>query len=428
MSTILGNPITLGGGGADLNIDFGSTPPTDTSKLWVPLTNKPTRVTNSYSLIVEDFHQTKIDIYGHSVYPPIYSSICKYGNGYYIFGGGKDAYNSLTSSTARKIYYVDKSTGEGSYLSQTLPLMSGCSSCYIKNNYIYIFGCNSNQATYNPGGDQNIVRFNPADNTSEIVYRGSTSSASTSAGGGWCYCKIVEIDSDRILLCPSAMGTYTDLYEYSFSKNSVTKYKNSEILYQAKWLARDENSIYGNQYQGGHKKFNFITHQYHDYSFAYDSAINRQSPIWYIGGESYNVYQNNVRKFNVSSASFSNVASIPYSYSTNEVVSAYAQGNTMCWYPTAGSDIIYEIEAKQHLDKGTLYINCDFGQKEVLFVNDKNNKVYINPMSVYLGDNDSIAQKVDAYLYDIGSSTWKTLDGVSYTNDMIAALNIMGVS
>ena len=224
------------------------------------------------------------------------------------------------------------------------------------------------------------------------------------------------------------MGTYTNLYEYSFSKNSVTKYKNSEILYQAKWLARDENSIYGNQYQGGHKKFNFITHQYHDCSFAYDSTINRQSPIWYIGGESYNVYQNNVRKFNVSSASFSNVASIPYSYSTNEVVSAYAQGNTMCWYPTAGSDIIYEIEAKQHLDKGTLYINCDFGQKEVLFVNDKNNKVYINPMSVYLGDNDSIAQKVDAYLYDIGSSIWKTLDGVSYTNDMIAALNIMGVN
>ena len=31
--SILGNPITLGGGGADLNIDFGSTPPADTSML-----------------------------------------------------------------------------------------------------------------------------------------------------------------------------------------------------------------------------------------------------------------------------------------------------------------------------------------------------------------------------------------------------------
>ena len=69
--SILGNPITLGGGGVDLNIDFGSTPPVDTSKLWVPLANKPIRITNSYSLIVEDFHQTKTSIYGHSVYTPI---------------------------------------------------------------------------------------------------------------------------------------------------------------------------------------------------------------------------------------------------------------------------------------------------------------------------------------------------------------------
>ncbi len=427
--SILGNPITLGGGGVDLNIDFGSTPPVDTSKLWVPLANKPIRITNSYSLIVEDFHQTKTSIYGHSVYPPIYSSICKYGNGYYVFGGGKRVGdNGLSAATARKIYYIDKSTGEGSYLSQTLPLMSGCSSCYVKNNYIYIFGCNSNEVSYNPGGDQNIVRFNPTDNTSEIVYRGSTSSTSSSAGGGWCYCKIVEIDSDRILLCPAGMGTYTDLFEYSFSKNTVTKYANNSILYQAKWLARDENSIYGNQYQGNSKKFNFITHQYHDYSLAYDASINLQSPIWYINGESYNVYQNNVRKFNVSSASFSNVVSIPYGYSTNNVVSAYAQGNTMCWYPTAGSDVVYEIEAKQRLDKGTLYINCDFGQKEVLFVNDKNNEVYINPMSVYLGDNDSIAQKVDAYLYDTTTNKWTKLDGSSTYQDMLNALNIMGVN
>ena len=41
--SILGNPITLGGGGADLNIDFGSTPPADTSKLWVPLATKPNK-------------------------------------------------------------------------------------------------------------------------------------------------------------------------------------------------------------------------------------------------------------------------------------------------------------------------------------------------------------------------------------------------
>ena len=33
-----------GSGGASLNIDFGTTPPSDTSKLWVPLGSKPSAV------------------------------------------------------------------------------------------------------------------------------------------------------------------------------------------------------------------------------------------------------------------------------------------------------------------------------------------------------------------------------------------------
>ena len=32
------------GGGVKLNIDYGSTPPTDTTKLWVPLEKKPDAV------------------------------------------------------------------------------------------------------------------------------------------------------------------------------------------------------------------------------------------------------------------------------------------------------------------------------------------------------------------------------------------------
>lgn len=41
MSVIYGNPIITNGGGTKLNIDYGATPPTDTTKLWVPLAKKP---------------------------------------------------------------------------------------------------------------------------------------------------------------------------------------------------------------------------------------------------------------------------------------------------------------------------------------------------------------------------------------------------
>lgn len=44
MSVIYGNPIITNWGGVKLNIDYGSTPPSDTSKLWVPLSGKPDKV------------------------------------------------------------------------------------------------------------------------------------------------------------------------------------------------------------------------------------------------------------------------------------------------------------------------------------------------------------------------------------------------
>ena len=48
MGTIMGNGVTIRGGsrankGAQLNIDYGATPPSDTSKLWIPNIN-PTKV------------------------------------------------------------------------------------------------------------------------------------------------------------------------------------------------------------------------------------------------------------------------------------------------------------------------------------------------------------------------------------------------
>lgn len=47
MSTVIGNPVMIGGGGdglGSLNIDYGANPPADTTKLWVPLAKKPDAV------------------------------------------------------------------------------------------------------------------------------------------------------------------------------------------------------------------------------------------------------------------------------------------------------------------------------------------------------------------------------------------------
>ena len=44
MSVIYGNPIITNGGGLKLNIDYGATPPSDTTKLWVPLATKQSSI------------------------------------------------------------------------------------------------------------------------------------------------------------------------------------------------------------------------------------------------------------------------------------------------------------------------------------------------------------------------------------------------
>ena len=45
MSTIVGKGIAAGSGGGELNVAYGLTPPSDTSKLWVRIADKPNSVT-----------------------------------------------------------------------------------------------------------------------------------------------------------------------------------------------------------------------------------------------------------------------------------------------------------------------------------------------------------------------------------------------
>lgn len=432
--SILGNPITLGGGGADLNIDFGSTPPADTSKLWVPLASKPSKVTNSYSLMVQDWTNSSYAASSGDIYTDC--AICKYGNGWYLFGGQvSSATGGLTNSTqAKRVHYFDKTTRAISLVASDLPLLVGAAPCIVKNGWIYIFGALSNTSTYGWGGENNIIRFNPSTKVSEIVYRGSTTAPTGSNGGVWANAKLVAIDADNILICPSG-GDYNSqtLYKYTFSTNSVVQLGNRNIgHYQCHWYARTENEIFSQTYQQKPAKYNFITGTVGEFSpISYD-GYNSVSPIIWIGGESYWLAENSIYKF-VNQNSAVSISSLIYAFSVfqGQNIRSFAnydyQNQIITWY-NPSSNTIYELAAKSHLDEGTLYINCDFGQKEVLFVSDKDNKIYINPLSVYLGDNNSIAQKVDAYLYDEESSTWKTLDGTSYTADMLSALNIMGVT
>ena len=138
--SILGNPITLGGGGAKLNIDFGTTPPSDTSKLWVPLESKPdvVSVTDlSSGLYSIEKLQYKTN-FGNG-------NLACVGNKLYIIGGVKSQTGYGQSSRDIIIYNIDDGTTET--ISNVLHSKSatdkaghsgGC--VFVYGKYIYIFG------------------------------------------------------------------------------------------------------------------------------------------------------------------------------------------------------------------------------------------------------------------------------------------------
>ena len=105
--SILGNPITLGGGGADLNIDFGSTPPTETSKLWVPLGKKPDKVeitdikSGLYSLEKSSFEQ-----------PWGSGNLAIVGNKLYVIGGTRDQAGQGYASRDITVYDLESGAKE----------------------------------------------------------------------------------------------------------------------------------------------------------------------------------------------------------------------------------------------------------------------------------------------------------------------------
>ena len=110
---------------------------------------------------------------------------------------------------------------------------------------------------------------------------------------------------------------------------------------------------------------------------------------------------------------------------TTDIIGASSFGNHTSWFRNAG--VVY-TKFNFKLKTGTLLVNTDYTDDVWEAVKGKDVSLFACPLAVYLGDASGTAQKQTAYLYDNTDNKWKTLDGVSYTADMLNALNIMGVN
>lgn len=159
MKTAIEN-IKAGGGGMELNIAYGDTPPEDTTKLWVK-TSEPSAV---------KINGTMGQLSGGETYKTIstvlpsnvaYTSACAVGENIYIFGG-YDGTNFLNT-----IWRFDTTTKTISVLSATLP--TGKCKIGVASVGSLIYLCGGQIATVRTSGSQEIYCFDTKQETVSLT-------------------------------------------------------------------------------------------------------------------------------------------------------------------------------------------------------------------------------------------------------------------
>lgn len=438
--SILGNPITLGGGGADLNIDFGSTPPADTSKLWVPLATKPNKTS-----IISYFDGQTGNLQSIGSFSP--ESGAGYGSLTPRMVGDElwvVRVNTFTSSVERTV--IAKFNLKTKQFVETLTAYNiGYMGCGIVKVGDKIYSLNTR---YSSGGyaytEDKMCIIDPTTgrySRTSLSILGITQYAYTSAvtDGKYIYAlggsssdnnsvdKIFVIDPE-LLKITKTFNFGVSLYNASsiiyYNGFAYFAYNNTPTVAQCKTCIKRINLTtfeHSDIYQNG-------TDMLSSYQWSLTNDGETAFLAWANWGNAYSStnYSSKTLRFNLLDTNINPVVvseQKPGNYGGRLFQEAYLGNIYSCL-----NDTLYTIPYKRDLASGDLAITADISKDGIDILADKNNSIFINPISVYLGDENSIAQKVDAYLYDKTDSKWKTLDGVSYTADMLNALNIMGVN
>lgn len=444
MSTIIGNAVTIGGGGAKLNIDYGSTPPTDTTKLWVPLEKKPDAVEcKPASLSGSEFFEsssaissilshasdcgayfqheeyiyylystsrfTRINVNTHAVDNSVPLSnvftnltmldyncgFCQHGDKVYIvtttveisgttYNGTIIVEGNLSTKLAAKLGDLVKDPDTSIYC-------TGAAITYC-NGKLYIAG--GKRKSY--ANSTNTVKvYNLSDNTSHIAYNMSYKLSNAT----------MAVVSSNVYIFGGAhnIDVYQDVYKIDTINNTIS----TVATYPIKCLCMSpfvcDSSVY---------------------LFGGSKGASNNEPI--SAGSLTSIY-----KFDTKTNTFS---LLPISLPTARYSSPVYNSNLYCYVcgiapVTSNTGRIDKFVVNVPLTKNYLLIQQDYGFDGLWSsLKSKDTDFKVKVINAYLGDSNNIAQPTNAYLYDSKDLKWKSLSGESYVADMQNALNILGVN
>lgn len=427
MSTILGNPITLGGGGAKLNIDFGTTPPSDTSKLWVPLGSKPSTVECSPAM---QYGSEFLTEYVGELPEAYATRVCaSVGTKVYFFNG-----------TAIDVF--DTETRTSSRLSVTLNTNVGAVAGAVAiGSKIYILGGKSGSTYVNAIQVFDVNAQTVTTLSATIKSNGATQDFAIAAVGNVIYTFGGQKSGTEGMKTICKFDTETEQYTVLSATMSIELWSSS--------AAAVGNKIYVFGGSNGGKRSSYV--------FEFDAEAETCTSLGNLGTANWNagigavgnkiyllggtassadqiqVFDTTTKEMSTCSATFSSLvssgASSPSSSAvvgTKIYVHPSSNGGKPLAKPIAD---IHRFTVETVLAENNLFLQSDLGFDGFwTAVSGKDITLKVKLLNAYLGDSNNIAQLKDAYLYDSNSATWKSLDGVSMTADMLAALATLGVT
>ena len=441
MSTILGNPITLGGGGADLNIDFGSTPPADTSKLWVPLGSKPNAVECSPILSYgpNTIQSLSNVIPSDQKWCPVIQLV---GDELYIIGGSKTD-SDTNAATTDKITVVNLKTNVTTTKEYTFPVKIKRAYSAVVDGKIYTFGGMVNTSSYGSlSYGYDIFCYNVQNDTIEKVVETSNPKIESASMNSACavngkiyifsYSNSTNGSSIAILMFDPATNTLT-----STGATASGYYPAVAPYGQYIYCFGGKPNAGSSDYSSTVKRFDTVTNTVEilsgvlPYGIRYTAAATVGTNIYLFLGnsDSSSETKQEIFKFDVTTETLQ-VLSVEQTYKSNSRT-AVAYGLDIYIFDTVynKSAKIDKFSTNTALQHNHLFLQSDFGFDGMwTAINGKDTQLKVHPVNAYLGDSNNLAQLTAAYLYDSNSATWKSLDGVSMTADMLTALATLGVT
>lgn len=440
MSVIYGNAIITALGGGGLNIDYGSTPPSDTTKLWIPRTTTPSSVEAKYEF---KFGNEQLAVSDTNFIPHTNSTAgsmrgIPVGNYIYIFSSSSGGYSGFQR------YDMTKNEWDTTFTSAVYPknALNFVSIAAVDNKIYCLGGYSSSAANY-------VYEYDIDQNT----FTAKTNSPINLSGGCWIK------HGDVLYGFGTYYGSYNKVVKYDYITNTFTDVS-SEFSFDS------SNTIYGNNvyyypFDAGNGIYYLVPTWYNsivgtdlirvdmanksvtkdisistlcpninysgattykDFCFAEAGVVQVGSTGYIIGGRASGSRDVPfIWKVNISSEGLTTTVLDKYLFDPTKSINLAQRRAAACLdneihiveYYYTGSDTSYRsnqtLTLYSPLDNNKLFLQTGFGNNKFNIVNDNKAKVEIAINNAFIGNSENKADEIDAFLCDTNDSKWKNI-------------------